>query len=510
MHYRAAALVLTLLAPLAAQGLTFDKQSPGTLGQTLSFGYAGANTPRTLLFLLSVSAGPTPLAVLGDPRSLAVGLETSYAWRTSAVGPAGTGTVSLAVPVVASLAGAYLHFQTLTFPGASSIIDQISIPVRVQFGFAEVPTALDATLITARALGATFVDANAADGHVEVILAGGGQGSFLGATGLASSEAYDVRSMTVRPGPTLGAARALSTAVTLTNGRVLFAGGVDAVGAVLRSAEVYDPATNTFTPTGQMTVGRGLHAATLLADGRVLVVGGTTSFADAVSAAAGTQRTAEVWNPATGMWTRVADAPRNLLGHALTTLQNGSVLLSGGFQVNIVLGLPIPMGTVTACSLYNAGTNTWSGTGAMRRDRLAHSLNTVLLADGRVLAAGGASSGLDPTTAAPIDGAEVFSAGTWTALANLPSARAGHSATRLSNGKVILAGGAGGTLSAPAAIAEVLEFDPATNGFRPLSPLGTTRSFHGAAVTADGLLVLLGGQGGPSNSTLASTEAIRP
>jgi hypothetical protein len=40
------------------------------------------------------------------------------------------------------------------------------------------------------------------------------------------------------------------------------------------SAEVYDPATNMWTPAAPMHVGRSGHTATRLGDGRVLVAGG--------------------------------------------------------------------------------------------------------------------------------------------------------------------------------------------------------------------------------------------
>ena len=53
-----------------------------------------------------------------------------------------------------------------------------------------------------------------------------------------------------------------------------------------------DPA---WTPTGLMTTGRWTHTATKLNDGRVLVAGGAS--ADAYD-------TAEIYDPATGMWTR--------------------------------------------------------------------------------------------------------------------------------------------------------------------------------------------------------------
>src|SRR5689334_1794516 len=52
------------------------------------------------------------------------------------------------------------------------------------------------------------------------------------------------------PTGNLGTARAYHTATLLPNGKVLVAGGIDSSFTVLRSAELYDPATGIWTATG--------------------------------------------------------------------------------------------------------------------------------------------------------------------------------------------------------------------------------------------------------------------
>ncbi len=63
---------------------------------------------------------------------------------------------------------------------------------------------------------------------------------------------------------------------TLADGRVLISGGLpnQESDEGLASAEIYDPASNAFSPTGAMAAPRIEHAMTLLDDGSVLVSGG--------------------------------------------------------------------------------------------------------------------------------------------------------------------------------------------------------------------------------------------
>ncbi|MBV9086892.1 MAG: hypothetical protein JOY79_05365 [Acidobacteriaceae bacterium] len=82
------------------------------------------------------------------------------------------------------------------------------------------------------------------------------------------------------------ASRAGHTATVVSGGEVLIAGGATistqcvgntAVTTVqpLASAELFDPASNSFAHTGKMNTARALHSATSLGNGKVLIVGGT-------------------------------------------------------------------------------------------------------------------------------------------------------------------------------------------------------------------------------------------
>jgi hypothetical protein len=78
------------------------------------------------------------------------------------------------------------------------------------------------------------------------------------------------------------------SATQLLSGQVLLAGGIAdmVVGLPLKTAELYDPFDKTFTPTGPMNLGRCFHTAALLDDGKVLVAGGWEAVSMGATASA--------------------------------------------------------------------------------------------------------------------------------------------------------------------------------------------------------------------------------
>ena len=510
IHLALAATLASVLphAALSAQGsFDLDKVLDGRLGSLMGFSFANAPAGSTMLFMFSLTTGPTPLALADplDPRSLALGLELAPMWFTTPTGP-GSGSLGIPIPGSPALHGMVLNFQGVTAPGTSLLLGALSNPLTQQFALASTPTPLGTTLVQGRALTQAFRVGR------DIMLAGGGQGSLLGATGLDSTERYDGRTMQVSSGPTMTSSRALAFSATLNDGRVFLCGGVDATGAVLSSAEIYDPTTNAWTATGSMAVARAAFDGTRLSDGRILVAGGTTTFVDVLSALAGSQATAEIYDPSSGTWSNVAAMPSRLLAPDLTLLNDGRVLLSGGFQVTVVFGIPVPTGSIAACRRYDPATNNWGAAATMNRSRGAHGLNTVSMLDGRVFVSGGMTSGPDLTQATAIADVEIYdpAANSWTLMAPLAGPSAIHAANVLVDGRIVVTGGATGTLTAPNELDTVQVFNPNSLLWTSLPNLPAPRAGHGAALTDDGILVLLGGQSGGGTSSLGSLLTIRP
>jgi hypothetical protein len=198
-------------------------------------------------------------------------------------------------------------------------------------------------------------------------------------TGLAQSPG------TFTPTGDLTVKRQFHTATLLTTGKVLITGGwaVLPEWPVWSTAELYNPATGKFTATGNMTGRRAGHTATLLPNGKVLIAGGWSVISD--GAFGGFARTAEIYDPETGVFTATGEMTRARGVHSATLLNNGKVL---------VVGNGPNLGSSTA-ELYDPVIGTFAVTGETVAGRGDHT--ATLLSSGKVLVEGGRSVSSDQT-----------------------------------------------------------------------------------------------------------------
>jgi len=167
-------------------------------------------------------------------------------------------------------------------------------------------------------------------------------------------------------------------------------------------------------------------------------------------------------------------------GHTATRLPDGRVLVVGGGGEETVLeGLP----RSPTAELFDPGTGTWIATPRMIEARAGHS--ATLLSDGSVLVVGGSGNFLT---------AELFdpSTGMWIATGSTSTPQGGgHTATLLADGRVLVAGGNPGSEFDPLATAEL--YDPTTGRWTVTTSMATARSWHTATLLADGRVLVVGG-----------------
>lgn len=271
-----------------------------------------------------------------------------------------------------------------------------------------------------------------------------------------------------------------------------------------------------WNPTGSMSVARTLHASVLLPSGKVLLVGGSDSSV------------VELYDPATGIF---QSAGQTLVNHGIsvgaTLLNDGRVLIEGGVSAptaaelfDPVAGTFTPLGSLlqphgyyqsatllldgrvlvvggqagsdpsvstnSGAEIYDPMTSQFTNAGPMAVNRRAHT--ATLLTDGRVLIAGGETGPLTMVGFPVFNTAEIFDpvTGQFSQTGPMQVQRDRFFATRLSSGKVLVGGG-----FVPGGSAEL--FDPTTGTFTPTGSMRLSRANPAVAVLSSGLVLVAGG-----------------
>ncbi|MFO0760464.1 MAG: kelch repeat-containing protein [Byssovorax sp.] len=248
-----------------------------------------------------------------------------------------------------------------------------------------------------------------------------------------------------------------------------------------------------WTEAGAMSVARHGHTATRLFGGNVLVAGGQKL--GAFDTGDVYLNTAEIYQIGTKSFVKAGTMVSRRVRHVAALLPGGDVLVAGG--------APDAKSAGTA-EVFHVATKTWTAIAApLTHPRVSAAAASLL--DDRVLLTGGDADAIAGT-------AEVYdpAAGMFTEVASMSTRRRRHTATRLADGRVLVAGGhlyqANDDSGVSLATAEI--YDPVKDQWFPVPPMKHARSRHTAALLGDGRVLVAGGAS--TESATASAELFDP
>ncbi len=220
-----------------------------------------------------------------------------------------------------------------------------------------------------------------------------------------------------------------------------------------------------------LLVPRAVHTATLLPDGNVLIAGGCTVDGCEL---ADDGRTTEIYNSGRRQFVAGPRLTLSRVGHAATLLADGRVLVAGGWG---------PDGLTSVAELLDQSRASFVRTGSLRVPRGA--FTATRLRDGRVLFAGGARDGRDLASAELYDPRT----GLFKPTGSMRQARNAHAAALLRDGRVLVVGGA----SAGKVLAGAEAYDPRTGRWSAAGRMRVARHKLAAVVLAGGKVLVVGG-----------------
>ena len=313
-------------------------------------------------------------------------------------------------------------------------------------------------------------------GNGHVLVAGGTNNGFA----INSAELYNRTTGTWASTGSMHVARALAHSVLLSNGSVLVMGGClnDCLSTTTNSAELYNPTTGSFTATGSMVRGRAEFGVTLLTNGQVLVAGGCTAYDQ--NGCAATTTSAEIYDPATGLWKATGSLRAARFSVTATRLPSGKVLVAGGATA--------ALDALNSSEIYDPTAKTWTLGPKMVQARSGYA--SIMLANGKVLFTGG-----ENINGVSIANAELYnpSTGTFTATGNMTATRVEHNAVLLASGKVLVSGGNKQTSNVVTPLASAELYNPATGTWTATGSMSTARAGHTSTVLTTGFVLNAGG-----------------
>lgn len=197
-------------------------------------------------------------------------------------------------------------------------------------------------------------------------------------------------------------------------------------------------------------------------------------------------------------WTTAGNLTRARWHATATVLQNGRVLVAGGESTGFV--------TTQTAELYDPNTRTWAATGSMQVRRRDH--RAARLQNDNIMVTGG----FDDVTSSVTATVESYNqtSGTWSSLASMVSVRRFHTATVLQSGDVLVTGGI--TQKPTLAAAEIYNHN--TNAWHATTDMQSPQQQHTATLLNNGNVLVVGFNApeaqifNPSTSTWTATPAM--
>ncbi len=206
----------------------------------------------------------------------------------------------------------------------------------------------------------------------------------------------------------------------------------------LSNVHIYDPEADVWTVGPEVPADRRRGGAgAVLHNGEIILIAGITN-----GHSDGHVRWVDAFNPRTGRWRRLPDAP-HARDHFHAAIINNKIYVAGGRRSSYATKQTFEL-TVPEVDVFDFGTNQWSTLPAAGNLPTQRAGATVAVVSGRLLVIGGESP--QPLAHADVESLDPAT-GRWTALAPLSMGRHATQAI-LRDGRIYLASGSrtrGGT-----------------------------------------------------------------
>jgi hypothetical protein len=309
----------------------------------------------------------------------------------------------------------------------------------------------------------------------------------------------------------MASARMAHTATLLQSGNVLVAGGLESDDKEpVAKVEVFSPEENRFVRAGSLSKPRAWHRAVASDGGAMILAGESYTLKEAKKTVnyslPGEQFAGGSLGPAPGLL-------KGRRAFTLTRLSDGTLVAAGGLDRARDQN-PAPLGSI---ELLSPGAPGWKTSRARLKVPRAYHTAT-LLDDGTILYVGGLSA-FSATGGESTGTIEQYDPGRDTVI-RLPRSlgrnRWAHTATLLTDGRVLVVGGFSGNVNGQPlhAVEQIRFLQGGVMQVRPMANMNESRAGHTATRLANGFLLVLGGQtqtgglGGQTQTGVSKTAEV--